>query len=70
MLPYTPLHHLLFHPVPGADAPVPDILVMTSGNISEEPIAYDDADAAPGSRGSPTRGLSTTGRSTSRATTR
>ncbi len=39
MLPYTPLHHLLL-----ADAGVP--LVMTSGNVSDEPIAYDDAEAA------------------------
>ncbi len=38
MLPYTPLHHLLL-----ADTGVP--LVMTSGNVSDEPIAYDDADA-------------------------
>jgi hydrogenase maturation protein HypF len=38
MLPYTPLHHLLL-----ADAGVP--LVMTSGNVSDEPIAYEDADA-------------------------
>lgn len=38
MLPYTPLHHLLL-----ADAGVP--LVMTSGNLSEEPIAYKDDDA-------------------------
>ena len=38
MLPYTPLHHLLL-----ADAEVP--LVMTSGNMSEEPIAYKDDDA-------------------------
>ena len=45
LLPYTPLHHLLFEPVPGADAPVPDVLVMTSGNLSDEPICYDDADA-------------------------
>jgi len=38
MLPYTPLHQLL-----AADAGVP--LVMTSGNVSDEPIAFDDADA-------------------------
>src|SRR5258706_738747 len=39
MLPYTPLHHLLF--AGGA----PEILVMTSANRSSEPIAYRDADA-------------------------
>lgn len=39
MLPYTPLHHLLF--AFGA----PDALVMTSANRSEEPIAYQDDDA-------------------------
>jgi len=38
MLPYSPLHHLLL-----ADTAVP--LVMTSGNASDEPIAYTDADA-------------------------
>ncbi len=38
MLAYTPLHHLLL-----ADAGGP--LVMTSGNRSDEPIAYRDADA-------------------------
>jgi hydrogenase maturation protein HypF len=38
MLPYTPLHHLLL-----AEAGRP--LVMTSGNLSEEPIAFEDADA-------------------------
>jgi hydrogenase maturation protein HypF len=38
MLPYTPLHHLLL-----ADAGVP--LVMTSANLSEEPIAYRNEDA-------------------------
>jgi hydrogenase maturation protein HypF len=41
MLPYTPLHHLLLE---GPDAL--DALVMTSGNLSDEPLAYDDADAA------------------------
>jgi len=39
MLPYTPLHHLLF--ASGA----PEILVMTSANRSSEPIAYRDNDA-------------------------
>ena len=38
MLPYTPLHHLLLHDVGGP-------LVMTSGNVSDEPIAYEDEDA-------------------------
>ena len=38
MLPYTPLHALL-----ASDARVP--LVLTSGNLSDEPIAFDDADA-------------------------
>jgi hydrogenase maturation protein HypF len=38
MLPYTPIHHLLLD----GDFPA---LVMTSGNISEEPIAIDLADA-------------------------
>jgi hydrogenase maturation protein HypF len=39
MLPYAPLHHLLF--ALGA----PDALVMTSANRSSEPMAFDDADA-------------------------
>jgi hydrogenase maturation protein HypF len=38
MLPYTPLHHLLLHDFGGP-------IVLTSGNISDEPIAYQDADA-------------------------
>ena len=44
-LPYTPVHHLLFRPVPGSSAPLPTALVMTSGNLSDEPICYEDADA-------------------------
>ncbi|MFI5070489.1 MAG: carbamoyltransferase HypF [Terriglobales bacterium] len=36
MLPYTPLHHLLFA------AGAPEALVMTSANRSSEPIAYED----------------------------
>ena len=65
MLPYAPLHHLLFRPLPikppddpssiilpeeiggpsdpGADAFA--ALVMTSGNISDEPIAADNYEA-------------------------
>ena len=39
MLPYTPLHHLLCESV---KAPI----VLTSGNVSDEPIAYADDEAA------------------------
>ncbi|HMK48756.1 MAG TPA: carbamoyltransferase HypF [Thermodesulfovibrionales bacterium] len=59
MLPYTPLHYLLFHyPIPpypslgkagGSDPSFSvsnfDALVMTSGNISEEPIVIDNEEA-------------------------
>ena len=38
MLPYAPLHHLL---LAAAGRP----LVMTSGNLSDEPIAFEDEDA-------------------------
>ncbi len=40
MLPYTPLHHLLF---PQDDCP--EVLVMTSGNISGTPICTANEDA-------------------------
>jgi hydrogenase maturation protein HypF len=39
MLPYTPVHYLLFA------AGAPGALVMTSANRSNEPIAYEDDDA-------------------------
>ena len=39
MLPYTPLHHLLL-------AAVGEPIVLTSGNASDEPIAYQDDDAS------------------------
>ena len=38
MLPYTPLHHLLIRALGRP-------MVLTSGNTSDEPIAYDDKDA-------------------------
>ena len=38
IMPYTPLHHLLFEDF---DRP----LVMTSGNVSDEPICYEDRGA-------------------------
>jgi hydrogenase maturation protein HypF len=38
MLPYSPVHHLLL-------SSTVDKLVLTSGNLSDEPICYDDADA-------------------------
>ena len=38
MLPYTPLHHLLLRELGRP-------MVLTSGNVSDEPIAYDDEDA-------------------------
>jgi hydrogenase maturation protein HypF len=40
MLPYSPLHHLLMRDFRAG------ALVMTSGNVSDEPIAFRDADAA------------------------
>ena len=47
MLPYTPVHHLLL-------ARVESPLVMTSGNRSDEPIAFRDHDALERSGPSPT----------------
>jgi len=64
MLPYAPLHHLLFEgqaeiqgqgargkgsnlftPSPLTLDPAFKALVMTSGNVSDEPVAFEDADA-------------------------
>lgn len=42
MLPYSPLHELLFVPDQG---PVFQALVMTSGNLAEEPIAIENQEA-------------------------
>jgi hydrogenase maturation protein HypF len=47
MLPYTPLHHLLLNqtdPVLARES-APALLVMTSGNLSEEPIAIENEEA-------------------------
>lgn len=41
MLAYTPLHLLLMTPGP-AGIPVSDVLVMTSANLSDEPLCYRD----------------------------
>ena len=41
MLPYTPLHYLLLEP----EEDYPEALIMTSGNLSDEPIAFEDEDA-------------------------
>ncbi|MBI4818728.1 MAG: carbamoyltransferase HypF [Deltaproteobacteria bacterium] len=51
MLPYTPLHHLLFHELarPGGlermSQPVPFALVMTSANLSDEPLVISNEEA-------------------------
>ena len=44
MLPYTPLHYLLFGDSPDSPSQFP-ALVMTSGNLSEEPIVVSNTEA-------------------------
>ena len=44
MLPYTPLHYLLFSDSPEMESEWP-ALVMTSGNLSEEPIVISNQEA-------------------------
>lgn len=45
LLPYTPMHHLLFaHQADGSPG-APPVLVMTSGNLSGEPLCHTDLDA-------------------------
>ncbi|WAC89883.1 carbamoyltransferase HypF [Mycobacterium sp. Aquia_213] len=46
MLPYSPVHHLLLTAVPKAGAPVPEALVLTSANRTDEPICFSDDDVA------------------------
>lgn len=47
MLPYAPLQHLLFASQPASPGTHPafQALVMTSGNVSDEPVAFEDDDA-------------------------
>lgn len=45
MLPYSPLHWLLFNPLEEDSTPLFDVLVMTSGNLRSEPICTDDTQA-------------------------
>ena len=43
MLCYAPLHHLLFNQT--VDGTGIDVLVMTSGNLSDEPLIRDNDEA-------------------------
>lgn len=45
ILPYSPIHHLLLAAVPEIAGSVPDALVLTSANRSDEPICFTDNDA-------------------------
>ncbi|WP_460810874.1 carbamoyltransferase HypF [Nocardioides salsibiostraticola] len=45
LLAYAPVHHLLFADLPDGSPGAPEALVMTSGNLSGEPLCFQDADA-------------------------
>ncbi|NDV19528.1 carbamoyltransferase HypF [Pseudodesulfovibrio sp. JC047] len=45
MLPYTPLHHILLHDFAAVTLHEIPALVMTSGNMSSEPICLDNEEA-------------------------
>ncbi|MFV0459374.1 MAG: carbamoyltransferase HypF [Actinomycetales bacterium] len=45
MLPYAPVHHLLFASLPDGSPGAPQALVMTSGNVSGEPLCHTEDDA-------------------------
>ncbi len=45
MLPYSGLHHLLVRPHPDVPGSVADLLVLTSANLSDEPLCTDPAEA-------------------------
>jgi hydrogenase maturation protein HypF len=45
LLPYSPLHHLLLAAHPDLPGPALDALVLTSGNLTDEPLATEPAEA-------------------------
>lgn len=45
MLPYSALHHLLTRPHPDRATPPPDLLVLTSANLSDEPLCTEAEEA-------------------------
>jgi hydrogenase maturation protein HypF len=45
LLPYSPLHHLLMAAHPALDGPPLRAVVLTSGNLSDEPLCIDEAEA-------------------------
>ncbi len=51
MLPYTPVHLLILNNTGPIGSPSCDLLVMTSGNLSDQPIYYRDREAFENLRG-------------------